>query len=159
MTVVKMVKAERLMISSGTRAHELVFEANIHFTLKFVVLFMFLLNKYFLSTFYMWNTVLITRNVVTISLPSKSLHASGEETNNKQTAYVLRVIRVIKQKKKSRVRRQRISGGMVCVPIYSLDTESKKDLSAHVIIWPETWSEASSHTNICRKNIAGRGNS
>ena len=53
-TVVKMVKVESLMISSGMRAHESVFKGNVPVTLSFVALFIFLFNKYFLGTFYMW---------------------------------------------------------------------------------------------------------
>ena len=53
-TVVKTVKVESLTISSGMRAHELVFKGNVPVTLSFVAFFIFLFNKYFLGTFYMW---------------------------------------------------------------------------------------------------------
>lgn len=36
MTVVKMVKIEKVMLSSGKTAHELVCKGNVHVTLKFV---------------------------------------------------------------------------------------------------------------------------
>lgn len=87
MSVVKTVETERLMITSGKRAHELVFNGNV--TLNLVVLYIFSINKYFVSTFSIRNTVLITKNVVTKSLPSKSLHVSGEETDNKKTTYAV----------------------------------------------------------------------
>lgn len=47
MTVVKMVKIEKVMISAGKTAHELVCKGNVHVTLKFVVFFIHLFNKYF----------------------------------------------------------------------------------------------------------------
>lgn len=47
MTVVKMVKIENGMVSSGQTAHELVCKGNVHVTLKFVVFFIHLFNKYF----------------------------------------------------------------------------------------------------------------
>ena len=49
----KTVKVESLTISSGTRAHELVFKGNVPVTLSFVALFIFLFSKYFGGTFYM----------------------------------------------------------------------------------------------------------
>jgi len=54
-----------------------------------------------------------------------------------------------KTKKKSRVRTDRISGWMICVLIYNLDTESKECLSDNVTFDQKL---------IC-KNTAGKGNS